>query len=142
MIECLVLGDSIAVGVGQHKPECAIVAKVGINSKKWLETYGNHPTVTKPYKVVVISLGSNDYRSYLSEGLYDVRVKIKADMVVWILPSMTLKPVQRVIIKEIANEFRDKTIDTAVHQMSPDGIHPTGRGYIEISKAINNLRNR
>lgn len=131
MIECLILGDSIAVGVGQHRPECAVVAKVGITSKKWLETYGQHPTINKPYKVVVISLGSNDYRSHMSESLYDVRSKIKADMVIWIMPSLTLKPVQRAVIKEIANEFRDKILE--ITKMSYDGIHPTPIGYKELS---------
>lgn len=63
-------------------------------------------------------------------------------MVVWILPSRTLKPVQRAIIKEIANEFKDKILDTANYKMSHDGIHPTGQSYIEIGKAIDNLRNR
>jgi len=32
MIECLILGDSIAVGIGQMRPECVVQAKSGINS--------------------------------------------------------------------------------------------------------------
>ena len=32
MIDCLILGDSIAVGTHQFKPECSAVAKGGINT--------------------------------------------------------------------------------------------------------------
>ena len=142
MLECLILGDSLAVGVGQYRPDCVTIAKVGITSQNWLSSYQNHPTFNRPYKVVVISLGSNDFRNTTAESLYDIRKKTKADMVVWILPSMTLKPIQRAIIKEIANEFHDKMLDTARYNMSPDGIHPTGQSYIELGKAVNNLSNR
>jgi len=133
MIECLILGDSIAVGIGQHRPDCAVIAKVGITSQNWLKNYNNHPTFNKPYKVVAISLGSNDFRaSQTAESLYDIRSKIKADMVVWILPSYSLKPVQRVLIKELANEFRDKILE--IEKMSYDGIHPSAIGYKELAK--------
>lgn len=135
MIECLILGDSIAVGIGQHRPDCAVIAKVGITSQNWLKTYKEHPTFTRPYKVVAISLGSNDYRaSATAEHLYDIRNKIKADLVVWVLPSYSLKPVQRVIIKEIANEFRDKILE--IEKMSYDGIHPTPIGYKELANKL------
>ena len=81
MIECLILGDSIAVGIGQHRPDCAVIAKVGITSQNWLKNYNNHPTFNKPYKVVTISLGSNDFKaSHTAESLYDIRNKIKSDI--------------------------------------------------------------
>jgi hypothetical protein len=140
MLECLILGDSIAVGIGTYRPDCAVIAKVGITSQNWLRSYQTHPTFNKPYKVVAISLGSNDHRNTTAESLYDIRSKIKADMVVWVMPSRTLKPVQRVIIKEIANEFRDKILE--INKMSYDGIHPTGQGYIELGKSINDLSDR
>jgi hypothetical protein len=135
MIECLVMGDSIAVGIGQHSPQCKTVAKVGITSKNW---YLNHKEfiTNNNFKKVVISLGSNDSWHITSESLYNIRSKIKADKVVWILTSAVLKPTQRVIIKEIANEFKDITIDISEH-ISKDGIHPTGKGYKSIA---NNLR--
>lgn len=135
MFECLVMGDSIAVGVGQYRPECATIAKVGITSEKWFKTHGENPNFTKPYKIVVISLGTNDFKNETAEYLYSVRARVKADMVVWLLPSQTLKPVQRVIVKEIANEFKDKTMDINSF-VGPDKIHPTGKGYIEIGKEI------
>jgi hypothetical protein len=138
MLECLILGDSIAVGIGMNRPDCITIAKVGITSPNWLRSYQNHPTFNQPYKVVAISLGSNDYRNTTAESLYDIRSKVKADMVVWIMPSVSLKPVQRAIIKEIANEFHDKTIELS--QMSQDGIHPTPLGYKETAKKISDMQ--
>lgn len=142
MIDCLILGDSLAVGIGRYRPECATIAQVGITSQQWLRSYQNHPTFNRPYKIAVISLGSNDFRHTTAENLYDIRKKTQADMVVWILPSMSLKPIQRAIIREIANEFHDKMLDTAHYKMSHDGIHPTGQSYIDLGKAVNDLRNR
>jgi lysophospholipase L1-like esterase len=133
MLECLIIGDSIAVGIGMNRPECATIAKVGITSQNWLHSYQNHPTFNRPYKIAVISLGTNDYRNTTAENIYDIRLKTKADMVIWILPSATLKPIQRVIIKEIANEFHDRTMDITQF-IGPDGIHPHGKGYQDIAK--------
>lgn len=137
MIECLVMGDSIAVGIGQHRSDCSIVAKVGITSKKWFYTY--HETITKHnYKSVYISLGSNDNWNDTSDALYAIRKSIKADKVYWILTSPTLKPVQRAIIKEIASEFRDATVDISEH-ISKDGIHPTGVGYKTVANKLKSM---
>ena len=36
MIECLVLGDSIATGVGGARPECVTSARVGITSATYV----------------------------------------------------------------------------------------------------------
>ena len=38
MIDCMILGDSIAVGMHQFKPECVAYAKGGINSWQWNKT--------------------------------------------------------------------------------------------------------
>ena len=135
MLECLIMGDSIAVGIGMNRPDCATIAQVGITSQKWLSSYKQHPTFTRPYKIAVISLGTNDFKNTTAESLYDIRIKTKADMVVWILPSATLKPTQRVIIKEIANEFKDKTIDISQF-IGHDGIHPHWKGYQSIAQQL------
>lgn len=134
MLECLVMGDSIAVGIGQHRPDCVVAAKVGITSKKWFFTY--HETITNnKYKNVYISLGSNDNWNATADALYAIRKTIKADRVYWVLTSPTLKPHQRVIIREIASEFRDATVDISEH-ISRDGIHPTGAGYKAIANKL------
>jgi hypothetical protein len=137
MIECLVMGDSIAVGIGQYSPQCKTIAKVGITSKKWYLNYKEFIT-SENYKKVVISLGSNDSWHITSESLYNIRKQLKADKVIWILTSSVLKPTQRIIIKEIANEFKDITIDISEH-ISKDGIHPTGIGYKTVANKLKSM---
>lgn len=123
MLECLVLGDSIAVGIGQARPECVTLARSGITSEGWYKGYAYNPYFNDPYRVVVISLGTNDMRGMTSEMLFSIRQKVKANMVIWILPNAILKPVQVQVIREIANEFKDKVL--SIHDLvGPDGIHP------------------
>ena len=124
MLECLILGDSIAVGIGQARPECVTLARSGITSEKWYRGYNNNPYfIDDLYKVVVISLGTNDFRGMTSEMLYSIREKIKSKIVVWIAPSSVLKPTQNQIVREIANEFKDKVLDISEY-VGHDKIHP------------------
>ena len=94
MLECLILGDSLAVGVGQVRTECVTYAKSGINSYDYvnrhvLYTKSNH----KEAKTVIISLGSNDYSSINTyEELLTLRQLVKADRVYWILPALSTVP--------------------------------------------------
>ena len=39
MLECLILGDSLAVGVGQVRSECVTRAKSGINSYNYVNRH-------------------------------------------------------------------------------------------------------
>ena len=134
MLECLILGDSLAVGVGQIRQECTTYAVSGINSYDYvnrhiLYTKSNYKEAT----TVIISLGSNDYKSINTyEELLTLRHLVKADRVYWILPAN--KDVKRNHIKKVADKFKDFIIDTREHQLSPDGIHPTYKGYLSIAK--------
>jgi hypothetical protein len=86
MIECLILGDSIAVGIQQHRIECASYAHVGWTSEKWNRTYLNKDLSAQ---VVVISLGSNDWSEKVTKyELMRLREKVRADLVFWILPAI------------------------------------------------------
>jgi len=125
MLECLILGDSIAEGLSQAKKECVSITRSGITSEKWYRGFGSNPYFRDDkYKVAVISLGTNDLvADSTSENLYIIRRSIDANMVIWILPSLILKPKQRQIVIEISNEFRDKVLDIREH-ISYDGIHP------------------
>ena len=139
MLECLIIGDSIAVGLGQARSECVTLARAGITSEAWHKGYVYNPYFRDPYRVVVISLGTNDIRGTTSEMLFNIRQKITASMVIWILPSGTLKPVQVSVIKEIANEFKDKTLSIYDH-IGNDGIHPsTLTEYQKISVKLKQL---
>jgi lysophospholipase L1-like esterase len=131
MLECLIIGDSIAVGVSQVRKECVSIAQSGINSRDWNR---QHLSKLQPTKTLIISLGANDYSSLKTEdNLREIRKKAQADRIFWLLPSSSLKPTQVDIVKRIANEFGDVIINRPESNMSPDGVHPTGQGYKELA---------
>jgi len=127
MIDCLVIGDSIAVGVQQFRQECAIYAKVGINSRDW-----NNKFIGKDLRAntVIISLGSNDSGNIKTAAeLNELRQSVTSKKVVWILPSNNSD--KRDIVKFIAEKYGD--IVLGVNQLSKDGVHPTVAGYKELA---------
>ena len=66
MLECLIVGDSIAVGTATARPECVAYAKGGINSYQWLnKNIDKTPLIAK---TVIISLGSNDHKYVKTES--------------------------------------------------------------------------
>lgn len=123
MLDCLILGDSIAVGVQQYKPNCALYAKVGINSKQWNK---NFTMLELNADTVVISLGTNDYQGIDTEReLNKLRSRVKAKKVYWIVPA--IKPEIQEIVREIAIKHEDWFV--RIPNLSRDGIHPTQKGY-------------
>ena len=124
MLECLIMGDSIAVGTAQVRQECVSYSKGGINSYQWLNSnVGKSPYVAK---TVIISLGSNDHKYVKTESeLRTIRQLTKADRVYWILPA-NKKDIADIVFK-IANEYHDGVVKIA--DLSKDGVHPTGKGY-------------
>lgn len=131
MIDCLVIGDSIAVGTHMVRPECVSFAKGGINTWQW-----NNKYLTKDLsaKTVIISLGSNDHKYVKTrKELETTRQSIKGSRVFWILPAgnlkaggVDIKDIQD-IVRDIANKNGD--IVLPISNLQPDGIHPTGKGY-------------
>lgn len=127
MLECLIIGDSIAVGTAQFRPECAVYAKVGINSKDWNNKYGQ---LDLSAGVVIISLGSNDHKGIHTEReLERLRRTIKSKQVIWIIPA--IKPEIQRTVKQIAEWNRDSVI--MIPRLSKDGIHPSIPGYKEMA---------
>ena len=62
MLECLIIGDSIAVGTAMARPECVSHSRGGWNSWQWNKDY--LPIVKeKSAKTIVISLGANDHKA-------------------------------------------------------------------------------
>jgi lysophospholipase L1-like esterase len=130
MLECLILGDSIAVGTHQFKQECAVHAKGGINSKQWLDK--NIQNTPLQAKTVIISLGSNDHKYIKTESeLQTIRQLTKADRVYWILPA--IKPDIQAIVKRVAEQYGDTVLP--ITRLQPDGIHPGWAGYKELAAA-------
>ncbi len=127
MIDCIVLGDSIAVGTQLQRYECVSYSKGGINTWQWNKMYGDKDLSAG---TVIISLGTNDHKGVKTEQeLRKMREAIKGDRVFWIDPGQDRKPVPHDAIVRIAKEYGDTIIPRPKNHMSADGIHPTGRGY-------------
>ena len=132
MLECLILGDSLAVGVGQVRTECVTRAKSGVNSYDYVNRHLLHTKGDAQAKSIIISLGSNDTQNINTfEELNTLRQLVKADRVYWILPA--IKEEKRKAVWAVANKHHDHVIETRNHDLSPDRIHPTGKGYRTIS---------
>jgi hypothetical protein len=134
MIECLILGDSIAVGVSQIRKECVSFVKSGINSKDF---YNKHKSMlSQPTKTgtTIISIGPNDTKSIDTIKYANLIRENINGKVYWILPSNTKKPEKFQIIKEVAAVWGDVVIERPADKISPDGVHPTYAGYKEIAE--------
>ncbi len=129
MLECLILGDSIAVGTHQFKKECVAYAKGGINSWQWNKTYADKNLSAK---TVIISLGSNDHSGIRTIWeLQRMRERVKADRVFWILPA--IKPDIQNMVKLVAKDYGDTVLP--ITRLQEDKVHPSWAGYRELAKA-------
>jgi len=129
MIDCMIIGDSIAVGTSTARPECVSYARGGWNSWQWNKDYLSRAS-EKPAKTLIISLGANDHKGVKTEQeLRKMRSAMKADRVFWIDPGQDRKPVPHDAIQRIAKEYGDTVITRPQGHMSADKVHPTGRGY-------------
>ena len=129
MIECLIIGDSIAVGTAMARPECVSYSKGGWNSWQWNKDYLSKVS-DQSANTVIISLGANDHKGVKTEKeLRKMRESIKGNRVFWIDPGQDRKPVPHDAIMRIAKEHGDIVLPRPKNHMSADGIHPTGRGY-------------
>ena len=130
MIDCLIIGDSIAVGTKQFRPDCVAVVKGGINSWQWRKQYlegdkGNLPLA----ETLIISLGSNDHKGVNTRvEISNIRSKVTAKRVYWILPA--IKPEIQAIVREVAEGFGDTVLP--ITRLQPDGVHPSWAGYKEL----------
>jgi len=131
MLDCMILGDSIAVGTAKFAPNCAVYAKGGWNSWQWNKKFLMADGLRPEARHVIISLGSNDYIGVNTEReLETLRINTKADRVYWILPA--IKPEIQDIVRQIAKEYGDIVIP--IKGLSPDSVHPTVAGYKQIVK--------
>jgi len=129
MLECMIIGDSIAVGVAMVRKECVSYSRGGWNSWQWNKDY-LHLAMTKPYETVIISLGANDHKGVKTESeLRKMRENIQGKRVFWISPGMDRKPIAQTAIEKIAKEYGDVVLPRPQDHMSTDKIHPTVKGY-------------
>ena len=133
MLDCLVIGDSIAVGTQQFAKECQLQGRGGINTWQFNRMYpGSFYAET-----VIISLGSNDHQYVKTyDQLFEMRQRVGAKNVFWVLPAGNLKasnvPIERIqgFVQSIAQYYGDTVLP--IRGLQPDGIHPSWAGYRDI----------
>lgn len=110
-MDCAVVGDSIALGVGTELHRCAVNATVGIPST---DIIGR----VQHANVLVVSAGSNDpHNPKLEANLRAIRARA-AQKVIWISP---IDPVAAAAVSRVAKLHGD----TVVHfTPRPDKVHP------------------
>lgn len=128
MIECLILGDSIATGISQHRPECVAYAKPGINTRDWNKLYLKNNISAN---TVIISLGSNDNKTIRTKAEFRrLREKVGVNsMVFWIMPANN--PDIQELVDSIAIDYNDGVL--VIPQVSKDGVHPTAKAYKQLA---------
>jgi len=126
MLDCLILGDSIAKGISDVRKECVAYVQSGINSMDWNDKFVKK---VRPSKTTIISLGSNDYKNLNTEiELVALRTHVNSDKVFWIVPA--IKPEKQELVRKIARHFGDTFV--VIPELSPDKVHPTYRGYKQL----------
>jgi lysophospholipase L1-like esterase len=129
MLECLILGDSIAVGIAQHRPECVAYAKIGITSRAW-----NNKFLTKNLEsnITTISLGTNDHSTLKTfEELFTLRQTLSGK-VQWVLPANGAD--RQAPVVQVAKIFGDTTL--LIPELARDKIHPTSKAYKQLAEKI------
>ena len=123
MVDCLILGDSLAVGLGLARPDCEIAAVTGITSDRYVQTFRG----TRQAHIAIISLGVNDGDSVPTvDNLSVVRSRVSAETVYWLLTGGNARA--RDAVRLVAGRFGDRLIDAAP-LAGPDHIHPDHAGY-------------
>ena len=135
MIDCMIVGDSIAVGVSMVRKECVAYAKSGWNSSNWNKDY-LHQAAAHPAQTIIISLGANDHKGIPTENeLRKMRSSIQGKRVFWIGVGKDRKPIAQAAIEKVAVEFGDTVLTRPDRQMmSSDGVHPTMAGYRKLAE--------
>ena len=137
MLECLIVGDSIAVGTKQFMKHCADYARGGINSWQFNRMYKGKDLTAR---TLIISLGSNDHKGVKTyDELFEMRQRVDADRVYWILPhgnlnapqNLPIAEIQR-IVTQVADYYGD--IILPINHVQPDGIHPSWTGYQDLAR--------
>jgi hypothetical protein len=134
MLECLILGDSIAVGTHQFAKQCQLVGKGGINTWQWNQLYSKADLTAG---TVIISLATNDHKHINTEAeLIKMRERVKSSRVFWVLPAGNLKASEvniqwiQGLVREIAKRYGDTVLP--INGLQRDGIHPSWSGYKDI----------
>ena len=137
MLDCMIIGDSIAVGTHNVMPQCSKYATGGLNTWQWNKKYKDADLTARS---VIISLGTNDHQYIKTrKELEAVRARVNADRVYWVLPmgnspksGVTLDDIQH-NVAAVAEKYNDTVI--ATKRLQKDKIHPSWAGYKELAEA-------
>ncbi len=135
---CLILGDSIAVGTAQQA-RCMVAALNGISTKQWVRQFSaTVEPIASAFEVVLISLGSNDGKlpdpmtyEYLTRARKSVA---HAKRVVWIAPGPQFSA--RAQVQAVAMMHGDVVYERPVEQLHADSVHFTKAGYQRIASVL------
>jgi hypothetical protein len=117
---CVIVGDSIAFGVGRLMRECLTDAKVGIPSAGVIAR-------VHPADVLFVSAGSNDPSNpQLENNLRAIRAMASA-AVVWIAP---ISPPAAAAVNHVAAAHKDSVVQFE----TKDGRHP--RSYSDLANRV------
>lgn len=111
MVDCAIVGDSIAVGIAARMPRCISSAKIGEQAAAIVGR-------VRDADVLIVSAGSNGPHAPDLEGnLKLIRAKATA-RVIWILP---VDVVASATVKRVAKEHDDIAVR---FDPCPDLVHP------------------
>lgn len=128
MIECLFIGDSIAVGVATYATECQLQGKIGITSSVYANTF-----TVKESKTTIISLGSNDIGYDPYDDMKRIRETILHD-VIWLISANSKEGA--IAALRVANEYGDTVVDVSSVELSSDGVHPSADGLRQLANTV------
>lgn len=132
-MDCLIIGDSIAVGIASERKECISYSVGGLNTWQWNKRFIAKDLTARS---VIISLGTNDHKHIKTlQELESIRSRVEAERVYWILPpcnSKFCKPNVNEIVETIAKKRGDFVIKT--DRLQNDAIHPSWVGYKELAE--------
>jgi hypothetical protein len=133
MLDCLIIGDSIAVGTANVRKECVSYSVGGLNSWQWNKKFADKDLTAG---TTIISLGTNDHDGvHTFRELSAMRSRVTAGRVYWILPPCNdkfCKSNVNDIVEIIARSRGDFIIKT--DRLQKDAIHPSWAGYKELAE--------
>jgi lysophospholipase L1-like esterase len=133
MLDCLIIGDSIAVGTANVRKECVSYSVGGLNSWQWNKKFADKDLTAS---TTIISLGTNDHDGvHTFKELSAMRSRVTAGRVYWILPPCNdkfCKSNVNDIVEIIARSRGDFIIKT--DRLQKDAIHPSWAGYKELGE--------
>ena len=128
MLDCLILGDSIAQGISTVRKDCVAYVQSGINSRNWNNKYIVNDLSAD---TVIISLGTNDPDTMNTfKELLALRQLVSGKKVFWVMPP--IKPSVQEIVKIIARSYKDTILE--IPELSKDKVHPTLTGYRQLAE--------